>query len=122
MTKILIVDDDSVLSKMYKSAFEYVGFETDTATNGEEGLEKVEVFKPDVILSDIMMPRVDGLEFLKKVKENKKTKGIKVFIMTNLKDDENSETAIGLGAEKVIIKNEQGPTELVNIVKESVAP
>jgi DNA-binding response OmpR family regulator len=122
MPKILVIDDDVVLSKMYISAFNFAGFETASAMNGEEGLLKVKEFKPDIILSDIMMPKIDGLEFLKKIKGKKDTKNIKVFIMTNLRDEENSKQALDNGAEKVIIKNEQGPSELVNIIKSVLQP
>ena len=122
MPKILIIDDDTVLSRMYKSAFEFAGYKADCAMDGEEGLLKVKEFKPDVILSDIMMPKIDGLEFLKKVKSKKDTKNIKIIVMTNLRDEENTKTALNTGAEKVIIKNEQGPTEVVNIIKGILQP
>jgi len=117
MNKVLIVDDDTVLARLYKSVLESENFEVDTAFDGEEGFTKAKEFKPDLILSDVMMPRVTGLEMLKNLKADSQTKNIKVIVMTNLKDDENAKIASQLGALSFIIKNEQNPKEVVEIIK-----
>lgn len=67
--KILIADDDPVVSKTLKTALERSGYEVDTAANGEECLQKVLINKPDLLLLDIMMPRMDGFSFLVAIKE-----------------------------------------------------
>ena len=118
MAKILVVDDDLILGRLYKSALENDGHEVDTAADGEEGLEKVKSFHPSFILSDIMMPRMDGLTFLKKLKDAKETKDIPVIVMTNLNDEENAKIAKKDGALKLVLKNEQGPQEVVKLIKE----
>ncbi len=118
MAKILVVDDDLILGRLYKSALENDGHEVDTAADGEEGLEKVKSFHPSFILSDIMMPRMDGLTFLKKLKDAKETKDIPVIVMTNLNDEENAKIAEKDGALKLVLKNEQGPQEVVKLIKE----
>lgn len=120
MTKILIVDDDTVLAHLYKSAFENEGFEVDIATDGEEGLAKAKADRPSFILSDIMMPRVDGLEMLKNLKKDKKTKTVPIIVMTNLKDEENAKIALSEGAIKVIIKEDNDPKSVVSFVKEAL--
>ncbi|OGM18937.1 hypothetical protein A2685_01670 [Candidatus Woesebacteria bacterium RIFCSPHIGHO2_01_FULL_37_10] len=118
MAKILVVDDDLILGRLYKSALENDGHEVVTAADGEEGLEKVKSFHPSFILSDIMMPRMDGLTFLKKLKDAKETKDIPVIVMTNLNDEENAKIAEKDGALKLVLKNEQGPQEVVKLIKE----
>ena len=118
MAKILVVDDDLILGRLYKSALENDGHEVVTAADGEEGLEKVKSFHPSFILSDIMMPRMDGLTFLKKLKDAKETKDIPVIVMTNLNDEENAKIAKKDGALKLVLKNEQGPQEVVKLIKE----
>ena len=118
MSKILIVDDDSVLARLYKSAFENEGHEVDMSFNGEEAWPKVKEFKPDLVLSDIMMPRVNGLELLKEIKKDKSTKAIPVVVMTNLKDEENEAIALKEGAVKILGKNEHDLREIVEMIKE----
>lgn len=117
MAKILIVDDDRVLARLYKSAFEAEGFEVDTAVDGEEAFNKAKSFKPSFILSDIMMPNTDGIEMLKNLKKTSETKSIPVMLMTNLRDDGNAETAQSLGALKMIIKEDYGAKDVVAAVK-----
>ena len=65
MAKLLIVEDDVVIRRLYASALKAEGYEVETAGNGEEGLKKVKEFMPDLVLTDIMMPKMDGLELLK---------------------------------------------------------
>jgi two-component system alkaline phosphatase synthesis response regulator PhoP len=123
MAKILIVDDDRVLTRLYKSAFEAGGFEVETAVDGEEGFTKAKSFKPSFIISDVMMPRADWIEMLKNLKKTAETKEIPVMLMTNLRDDENAETAQSLGVLKMIIKEDYGAKDIVvavnKILKES---
>lgn len=68
--KILVIDDDYAVREMYKSLFADLGYEVDTAKNGREGLEKVAIFIPDIILLDIAMPEMSGVDFAKKLSEN----------------------------------------------------
>lgn len=116
MAKILLVDDDAVLSRMFSTAFSNDGYVVETAMDGEEGLEKLKIFQPDLVITDIMMPRIDGIEFLKKIKEGKSSKNTKVIVMTNLKDDDNAKKASDLGALEHVLKNETSPSQFVEIV------
>src|SRR5688572_17881275 len=84
MTKILLVEDDELIYRMYIKAFEHEGFETEVATNGKEGLEKVESFGPDIIVLDVMMPEMNGVEMLAKLKENEKTRDIPTVVLSNM--------------------------------------
>ena len=89
MAKILIVEDDSVLSHLYQNAFSFQGFEVEMASDGKEGLEAASSLKPDLILTDIMMPNMDGIEMLKKIKAKPQTKNIPVIVMSNLSNEED---------------------------------
>ncbi|MFZ5803037.1 MAG: response regulator [Candidatus Omnitrophota bacterium] len=96
--KILIVDDDPNIVKLIKNRFVANGFDALTAFDGEEALEKARSEKPDLILLDIMMPRLDGTETARLLHENETTKNIPVIFVTALKqpsEDEGGEGASG---------------------------
>ncbi|MCX6732772.1 MAG: response regulator [Candidatus Roizmanbacteria bacterium] len=119
--KILIVEDDIFMMKLYAKVFELEGFEVTSAVNGQEGLLHVYKENPTVILADIMMPEMNGLELLGKIKADPLTKKIPVIILTNLAGKTESDTAIAKGAIKYIVKSEHDPKEVVAIVKEVLA-
>ena len=95
MAKILVIDDDVVLGRLYKSALENEGHEVDMAVDGEEGLQKVKEQKPSFILTDIMMPRMDGQEALKRIRTEEHSRGIlpakevPIVMTTVLEDPKN---------------------------------
>ena len=121
MTKVLIIEDDPLMSRMYQKIFTFEKFEIETADNGEEGLAKAINLSPTIILCDIMMPKMNGLQVLDKLKTNPLTKLIPVIMLTNLAGHQDAETALSKGAVKYIIKSEQDPKEVVSIVKEIIA-
>ena len=118
---LLIVEDDPLMSRMYQKIFTFEKYEVDTAANGEEGLEKARKIKPTVILLDIMMPKMNGLEALDRLKADVNLKTIPVIMLTNLAGQQDAETALAKGAVKYIIKSEQEPKEVANMVKEILA-
>lgn len=119
-TKILIVEDDTLLSRMYEKAFKFEKYEVHVARNGKEGVSAAKKLKPDFILLDIMMPEMNGLEALDKLKADKDTKNIPVVMLTNLSGDEDVESALSKGALKFIVKSEHDPKEVVDMVKELI--
>lgn len=116
-TKVLIVDDDQFLLDMYALKFRESGFDVDVAENGKKAIQKVEEFKPDVILLDVVMPAVDGFEVLSEVKEKKLVPGVKVIMLTNLGQKDDTERGMALGADDYIVKAHFTPTEVVDRVK-----
>ncbi|MCL4364611.1 response regulator, partial [Patescibacteria group bacterium] len=83
--KILIVDDDPVLSQMYKHIFDVEkNFQTYVAVDGYDGLEKAKSLLPQIILLDIMLPKINGLDVLEKLKADPLTKSIPVVVLTNI--------------------------------------
>jgi Response regulator containing CheY-like receiver, AAA-type ATPase, and DNA-binding domains len=120
MIKILIVEDDPLMQRMYQKVFSLEKYEVVTADNGEEALLKVHESKPNLILLDIMMPKVNGLQVLEKLKSDPDTKTIPVIMLTNLAGTQDAENALEKGAIKYIVKSEHEPKSIVNMVKEIV--
>ncbi len=118
MKKVLIIEDDPFLSEMYAAKFAESGFEAEVASDGGQGLTKVAEFKPDLVLLDIVLPKMDGFEILKKIKENDELKGIPVILLTNLGQKNEVEKGLSLGAEEYIIKAHFTPTAVVAKVKD----
>ena len=121
MAKILIVEDDPLMSRMYKKIFSFEKFDVDVARDGEEGLAKVKSGEPTLILLDIMMPKMNGLEVLKRLKTDEATKKIPVVILTNLAGKDDAETALKLGAVRYIVKSEHDPESVTKIIKQILA-
>jgi CheY-like chemotaxis protein len=121
MTKILIVEDDPLMSRMYQKIFKFEGYDVDFAVDGEEGFEKIKTEKPTLVLLDIMMPKMNGLQVLDKLKMDPELKAIPVIMLTNLAGTQDAEAALAKGAVKYIIKSEYEPKQIVNMVKEILA-
>jgi len=118
MKKILIVEDDPFLGEMYAAKFTQEGFQTEVAMDGKIGLTKIKVFNPDLILLDIVLPKLDGFELLKKIKKKSEFKGIPVVLLTNLGQKNEVEKGLRLGADEYIIKAHFTPTAVVAKIKE----
>ncbi len=118
MKKILIVEDDPFLSEMYVAKLTEAGFETEVAGDGKKGFSIIEKEKPDLVLLDIVLPKMDGFEVLRKVKENEKLKNIPIVLLTNLGQKNEVEKGLSLGANEYIIKAHFTPTAVVAKVKE----
>lgn len=118
MAKILIVEDDPLISRMYQRVFSFEGFEVEMARDGQDGFEKMQANKPNMVLMDIMMPRMTGIDVLRKMKADDKLKSLPVVVLTNLSGMKDAETAIELGAVKFIVKSDNKPTEVVKQIRE----
>ena len=119
--RILIVEDDPLMSRMYQKIFTFESYEVVMAGDGQEGLDKAREVVPTLILLDVMMPKLNGLQVLEKLKEDPKTKSIPVIMLTNLAGQQDAEGALAKGAIKYIIKSEHDPKEVADMVKEILA-
>lgn len=117
MAKILLVEDDEMLHSMYTQKFNQDGHQVISAYNGVDGLKKAREEKPDAVLLDIIMPKMDGFICLKKIKADKELSKIPVILLTNLGQDEDIEKGKELGADDYFIKANHTPTEVVAKVK-----
>ena len=116
-TKVLMVDDDKMLLDMYKERLELAGFKVESSTNGEECLAKIHQVKPDIILLDIMMPKVNGYDTLASIKSDPATKDIPVIMLSALVRDINKSRAIEAGADDYIIKSEVMPADVIKKIE-----
>ncbi len=121
MHKILIIDDEPAILEMYKVKLEEAKFTVLTAINGEEGLKLAEQEKPDAILLDIIMPRINGFDVLKELKQSSKTKGIDVFMTTNLPERTSGQKAQELGAVGYLVKAEYEPAMIADVLEKHFA-
>jgi len=119
MAKLLYVDDEQILRDVYVEAFTNQGYEVDSASDGEEAIIKAVEFKPNIILMDVRMPKMDGLTALAKLKENEATKHIPVIMLSNQSEEKSgAETAIKTGAVSYLIKANSNIKEIVDKVRE----
>lgn len=114
--KILVVDDEKHIVRLLQVNLEKVGYKVSVAYDGEEALKKIEEDLPSVIILDIMMPKLDGIETLKKIKENPKTKRIPVIMLTAKSADEDILTGWREGADSYLTKPFE-PAEVIIMVK-----
>ncbi|HAT74119.1 MAG: Response regulator receiver sensor signal transduction histidine kinase [Candidatus Moranbacteria bacterium GW2011_GWF2_36_839] len=111
---IMIVEDDTFVMDIYETKIAKDGMNVISANNGMEAIKKLEEgAKPDLILLDILMPYMNGLEFLKKVKEDENLKNIPIVLLTNLSQKEEIQEGIGLGAKDYLIKSHFTPSEVM---------
>lgn len=120
MIKIAIVEDDAVISQMYRMKFEATGFKVEVADNGTRGIAMVDAFRPDIILLDIGMPEMSGDEALERIRKNPATKDTPVIILTNLGEEEAPKKLRDLGIHSYIVKADLTPRQVVTRVKEAL--
>ncbi|HSX24247.1 MAG TPA: response regulator [Candidatus Saccharimonadales bacterium] len=117
MANILIVEDEKVLRDAYKLTLERDGHSIRLAANGKEALEAATAEQPDIILLDILMPEMNGLEFLEKYDVLRNHPEVKVVVLSNVGQDHEVGKAIDLGAYKYIVKAHASPQDLSALVK-----
>lgn len=118
MAKILLVEDDSNLREIYGARLEAEGYEIKSAGDGEEALAVAVKEKPDLIISDVMMPKISGFDMLDILRATPETKDVKVIMMTALSQDEDRQRGESLGADRYFVKSQVMLDDLVASVKE----
>jgi len=113
--KILIIEDDTYIRELYEDIFKEKGFVIDSAVDGEEGLVKIKGGAYNLILLDIMLPKVDGLGVLKELKHAKINHG-PIVLLTNLGHDPIVKEGVNLGAVAYLIKSDLTPDQLIEKV------
>ena len=122
MAKILLIDDDTVLLKLYSTKLNADGHQVQTATNGEAGLVLVGTFKPDIILLDLLMPKLNGFTFIETLNRQPITKAIPKIIFSSVANQEQINRLKTLGVTTYLNKIDTTPTQLVNIINQMLAP
>ena len=121
MTKIAIIEDDPVISQMYRMKFESDGFDVQLANDGEHGVALVKEYSPDLILMDLQMPEMDGATALAHIRKSDWGKDIPVIILTNLGEEEAPKEIRALGIHSYIVKAELTPRQVVQRVKDALS-
>ena len=103
--KVLIVEDDVMLNKIYQTKLGIVGYKVFAAYDGEEGIKKMEETLPNIVLLDLMLPKKNGFEVLETVKQNIKLNHIPVIILSNLGQGDDIERGKALGADDFLVKS-----------------
>lgn len=119
--KILIVEDEKILSEMYTEKFRQAGFSVIFAPEAEEGLEIAKKEKPDLIILDILLPKGDGISFLQKIKEEPGLSMTPVVVFSNFDDPATKKAAFRLGVKDYLIKTNYTPREIIEKVKAILA-
>jgi len=120
MKKILIAEDDQYISSAYKMKLAKENFEIELAYDGEETIAKAVSFSPDLILLDLIMPKKDGFETLKELKNNPKLQHIPVIVSSNLGQKEDKDKALALGALDYFVKSDISLADLLEKIKKSL--
>ncbi len=118
--KILLVEDDESLSNVYVTRFEAEGFDIRRVGNGEDALATAINYQPDIILLDIMMPKVDGFDVLDILKNTNKTKNLKIIMLSALSQEMDIDKAKKLGADDYLIKSEVTIADVVEKIKKEL--
>lgn len=119
--KILIVEDDFELREALAEKIKESGFDVFEAGNGEKGLEDALKIHPDLILLDVVMPKMDGMTFLKKLRQDSWGKNARVIVLTNLSNAEEIEESIQHGVYDYLVKTDWGVSDIVGKIKDKLA-
>lgn len=117
MVHVFLVEDDEFLVGIYQKKFEMEGFKVSIATNGERALADIKKKKPDIVLLDVLLPKLDGFAVLEKLKAEGSTKDIPVVLLTNLGQKDDVDKGLRAGAVDYLIKAHFKPSEIVDKVK-----
>jgi two-component system, response regulator len=115
--KILIVEDDDLLTNMYKTKFAAEGFDVITAGDGEEGLQKMKEHNLVLVIMDIMMPKLSGIQLLELAKKDSALSKIPILMLSNLGSVQQIEKAKKLGAVNFLIKANYTPNQIISYIK-----
>jgi len=120
MKTILFVEDESALQKTFGDHLRKLGYDMVTALDGAEGISMAKLKKPNLILLDLILPKLSGFEVLKKLKEDPETKEIPVIVLTNLEQITDVDRALELGATTYLVKAKYSLEEVVEKIKKAL--
>ncbi|PIR96521.1 MAG: response regulator [Candidatus Doudnabacteria bacterium CG10_big_fil_rev_8_21_14_0_10_42_18] len=118
MAKILVCEDDKLISGSLVEVLKTAGYETDMAFDGEEALKKIKEIQPDLVLLDILMPKLDGISVLWELKANPESSKVPVVVLTNVGDVETISKIVEAGAVDYLLKSDQSMDDIVQKVKD----
>ena len=117
MKKILLVEDDDALASVYTTRLDAEGFQIRRVPNGEEALAATLEFKPDLILLDVMMPKVSGFDVLDILRNTPETANLRVIMLTALSQESDKQRALDLGVDDYLVKSQVVIADVVDRIK-----
>ncbi len=117
MKKILFIEDEEALHKTLGAKLVEQGYSLELATDGLAGMEKVKTFKPDLIILDLILPKMNGFDFLEMIKQDPDLKKIPIIVLTNLEASNDVQKAIELGATTYLVKSNYSLDEVSEKIK-----
>ena len=118
--KILVVEDETFLVKIYSVKLKSEGFDVSVATDGVEAIKMTDSFKPDLILLDLVLPKMNGFEALEKIRSKPENRNIPVIVLSNLSQEEDVKRAQALGAMIYLVKADFSIQDIVSKIKETI--
>lgn len=103
--KILVIEDDTMLNKIYQTKLGILGYQVSAAYDGEDGLHKIETEKPNIVLLDLMLPKKNGYEVLESTKNNIALNNIPIILLSNLGQEDDIQRGLALGAVDFLVKS-----------------
>lgn len=121
MKKILIVEDDLVVANIYRNKFSVEGFQVETAADGQAGLDSLRVFRPDAMILDLMLPKLSGVDVMRKVRSDATFQQLPIFVFSNTYLTNMVQEAWKAGATKCLSKANCSPKQLIDLVRSALA-
>jgi DNA-binding response OmpR family regulator len=118
---ILVAEDDKFYANIYRSKFTKEGFDVLVVQNGDEVLREIKLKKPDLLLLDLIMPVKDGFEVLEALQKDEEMRGVKVIVLSNLSQEEDTQRALKLGAKDYFVKANISIQEVIERVKKAIS-
>ena len=119
--RILIIEDNNVLATVYRSSLLQAGFNVLVANDGQTGLDQVAKFSPDLVVLDLMLPKVDGLEVLRRIRADQASASLPIIVFSNAYTSDRTQDVWNAGATQVLVKASCSPKQLVQIVGSSLS-
>jgi CheY-like chemotaxis protein len=119
--RVLIIEDNNVLATVYRSSLCQAGFNVSVAYDGQAGLYQVAKFSPDLIVLDLMLPKIDGLEVLRRIRSDQARAALPIIVFSNSYTSDRTQECWNAGATQVVVKASCPPKQLVQIVGSSLS-
>jgi DNA-binding response OmpR family regulator len=119
--RVLIIEDNNVLASVYGSTLSQAGFQVAVANDGQVGLDQIARFSPDLVVLDLMLPKVDGLEVLRRIRADQAHASLPVIVFSNSYTSDRTREVWNAGATQVLVKASCPPKQLLQIVGTSIA-
>jgi CheY-like chemotaxis protein len=114
--KVLVIEDERMLQDAYKHVLSFKGYTVLIAADGIEGLRLLDKHKPDIVLLDVLMPRLDGMGFLEQANIKQRFPETKVIACSNLSDQKTTDFMYAHGADEVVLKSDLSPSQLIDLI------